>query len=309
MRKSALILTCACGSLLGLANVGLAQIGYGVNSAGTLFKFDVNDPSNVTSIGPVGFVPEGIDFRPSTSTLYGINVDAGIAQLYTIDINTGAATAVGAGFASSVANSYSLSGRLGFDFNPTTLQGDNSMRIRVVSTTGTNLRLNSSTGQIAAVDSDLHIGTNSPFVDAAAYTNNFANSGGTTQLFVMDARNDKLYLQSPPNAGDLNEIGAFGVTVDANPGIHFDIYTDGSGTNHPYAVLMRPDAPINGPLGAYLLYQVNLATGQITQGALVGPAATPFDFEGGFAMIPEPMTGAFLLLGLPVLARRRRRQA
>lgn len=288
-----------------------AQLAYGVNGAGNLFRFSVDDPANVTVLGPVGFVPEGIDFRPSSNTLYAIDVGPNTSQLYTLNIATGAPTPVGAGFTSTGivdGISYSLVGEqtFGFDFNPKTLQGDTSMRIRLVATNGANLRLNSLTGQIAAVDGTLAIGTSSPFVDGAAYINNIASAGGVTSLFDMDSRNDSLYLQDPPNAGALTLVGPFGVTIDASRGIGFDIYTQpgdadpGIGGDEGYAVLKRPDAPPIGPTGAYMLYDVDLATGQITNGSLVGPVATPFDFDGGFALlpipVPEPSSLALLLV-------------
>lgn len=311
----------ACGvflplALLAVASLGSstahAQLAYGVNAAGNLFRFNVDDPANVTVLGPVGFVPEGIDFRPSSSTLYAIDIGQNTSQLYTLNIANGAATPVGAGFTSSgVVNdiSYDLIGNqtFGFDFNPTTLQGDTSMRIRLVSTSGVNLRLNSLTGQITAVDSTLAIGASSAFVDAAAYINNFATAGGVTSLFDMDSRNDSLYLQNPPNAGTLTLVGAFGATIDASRGIGFDILTQpgdldpGIGGDDGYAVLKRPDSPPDGPTGAYLLYDVNLATGQITNGALVGPAATPYDFDGGFALLPIPEPGTLALAAMGML--------
>src|SRR5687768_7433487 len=83
-----------------------AQVGYGVNGGGQLFKFFVNGvaPAPVTNIGaPLSFVPEGIDFRPSSQTLFAIDVGPNTTQLYTIDIDTGIPTAVGAGFNSTGA--------------------------------------------------------------------------------------------------------------------------------------------------------------------------------------------------------------
>lgn len=290
-----------------------AQIAYGVNSDGLLFRFDVATPSVVSEIGFLPFVPEGIDFRPSTATLYAIDIGPNTTQLYTVDLATAAPTAVGAGFSSSGVNpgAYDLTGNqtFGFDFNPTTLQADNSMRIRLVSSSGENLRLNSSTGQIAAVDGDLIIPPEaSPFVDAAAYTNNVASMGGTTALYDLDSRNDDLFLQNPPNAGTLVTVGPFGVTIDAQPNMGFDILTL-NGADIPLAVFTRPDAPTGGvaPLGSYLLYDVNLATGATTNGRLVGPADNPYDFSGGFALvaIPEPQTAALAALGVLGAFRRR----
>lgn len=292
-------------------------LAYGVNEAGSLFSFNTAAPSIVTTIGPVGFLPEGIDFRPGTNALYAIDVGPNTTQVYTLNVNTGAATPVGASFPSTGVD-YNLLGNssFGFDFNPTTLQADDSMRIRLVSTNGANIRLNSSTGQIAAVDTNLAFATgSSPFIDGAAYINNLPTAGGATALYDMDSRNDQLLIQDPPNAGTVTAVGAFGLSIDALSGIGFDIFTPLGATDPTndddvaYAVFRRPDAPLGGPLGSYLLYSVNLDTGATTGGALVGPAATPFDFEGGFALaplgVPEPTSLAALALTGAILRRRR----
>jgi hypothetical protein len=294
-----------------LASTAHAQLGFGVNSAGTLFRFDVDSPSVVTELGSVGFVPEGIDFRPGTGTLYAIDIGPNTTQLYTINVNNGLATAVGAGFASSGAN-YDLRGNqnFGFDFNPKTLQADNSMRIRLVSSGRQNLRLNSSTGLIAGVDTNLSFANgNSPFVEAAAYINNLPQQGGTTALYDLDQRNNALLLQSPPNAGTVSTVGPFGVTISETlRNMSFDIFTPlgdadlTTGGDFGFAVIQRPEVPINGPLGAYLLYDVNLNTGAITNGALVGPANAPYDFDGGFAVAPIPEPGSVVFCGVAAMA-------
>jgi len=292
-------------------NVLAGPIGYGVNASNQLFRFDLANPSApVVVLGNVGFLPEGIDFRPGTSDLYAIDVGPNTTQLYTLNTTTGAATAVGSGFNSTGAG-YDLTGNqvFGFDFNPKTLQVDNSMRIRLVTSSGGNLRLNSSTGQIAAVDTGLLISPsgNSPFITAAAYTNNIPATSGVTELYVMDARNDSLFLQNPPNNGTLNLIGSFGATIDALGTMNFDILTAQNdadttiGGDTGYAVVQR--TATSG--GAYMVYNVNLATGAITGGALVGGGAGA-DFSGGFAVIvPEPGTIA-LLAPLALIALRRR---
>jgi hypothetical protein len=309
------ILARAFSIVILLAGVCHGQTGYGVDGNGALFSFEITAPGSIpiTSIGNVGFVPEGIDFRPGTNTLYAIDIGATTTQLYTINIANGAATPVGAGFNTvDVAAGYNLGGsqRFGFDFNPSTLQPDNSMRIRLVGQNGDNLRLHSATGAIAVVDVDLLIPpSSSPFVDGAAYLNNVPNQATiATTLYDMDSRSDSLFTQNPPNNGTLNLVGIFGAGINADEGIGFDIYTLPSDADpstvgdSAYAVLMRD--------GPYMLYQVNLATGAITNGKLVGPVGSPSDFTGGFAIapgIPEPASAVLLALGAAACLQLRRR--
>jgi hypothetical protein len=301
-----------------LAPASWAQFGYGVNGTGGLFRFDLASPNNaVSSIGNLGFVPEGIDFRPGTGTLYAIDIGAVNSQLYTVNTSSGMATPIGAGFPSTgsvggTAYDLTTSQTFGFDFNPRTLQADGSIRIRLVGNAGANLRLHSDTGQIAAVDGslsyaagDANSGTASS-VDAVAYINSNASTiGGATTLYDLDYGTDDLSIQNPPNNGVLNTVGSLGVTVNALANAHFDILTQSADADATivgdtgYATLLRPDAPVGDP-GKWLVYQVDLASGQIGNGALVGiaggnPAA---DFTGGFAaLIPEPCSIQLLTLG------------
>ena len=303
----------ACAAVFALAAAAQAQTGYGVNSAGTLFRFDVNNAGTVDIVGTLSFVPEGIDFRPGTATLYALDVGAVTTQLYTVNVVTGVAAPVGSGFPSQVtgqpSGNYSLLGAtIGFDFNPRTLQADGSVRIRVVASNGTNLRLNSNTGTVAAVDTPLDYpaadpnAAATPMVDAAAYINSARSTdaaAGTTTLYVMDFGTDDLSTQNPPNAGQLNTVGPFGASVNADSGIGFDIVTDpasvddGIGGDRAYAVLRRPDAP-TGNEGAYLLYDVNLSTGQITGGRLVGGGEA--NFAGGFAVLGDLVSAGGLII-------------
>ncbi len=281
------------------------QTAYGVTANGTLFRFRTEIPATVTTIGNLGIIPEAIDFRPGSSILYAIDVGPTTTQLYTINVNTAAITPVGDGFPSSAGEPvpYSLSEAfIGFDFNPTTLQADNSMRIRVVATGGTNLRLNSSTGEISDIDTPVNYPDSKmvPGIDAVAYINNAVPTmGGTTTLYDMDFFQDDLVTQIPPNSGTLNTVGPFGVDINAIAGIGFDIFslTDSDATNDDdlgFAVFRRPneggdarnvgdDREGGGGDGPYLLYDVNLDTGATTNGRLVGGG---LDFLGGFAVLP-----------------------
>lgn len=179
----------------------------------------------------------GIDFRLTNGQLYALGSSS---RLYAVNLSSGAATQVGTGtFATALAGT-----DFGFDFNPTV------DRIRVVSNTGQNLRLNPNDGTIAATDGVLNPAA--PMVSAAAYTNNFAGAT-TTTLYVMDHGTDKLYIQNPPNNGTLVEVGSLGVNIGSTNG--FDIGSR-SGT-------------------AYLVNGTNMYTVNLSNGVLSAPITFP----------------------------------
>lgn len=159
------------------------------------------------------------------------------SRIYTINLGTGAATQVGVQLPTLL-----LGTQFGFDFNPTV------DRIRVVSNTGQNLRLNPNDGTISAVDGMINPGT--PSLGAAAYTNNFAGAT-STMLFVIDTNTDKVYLQDPPNNGTLVERGALGINIDGADG--FDI---GSMSQKAYLV-----ATVGTSTN---IYTINTTTGAAT---------------------------------------------
>lgn len=297
--------------------------GFGVTGNGVLFRFDTATPNAVTTIGNLGIVPEAIDFRPlsaaqiasgDTPTLYAIDVGPTTTQLYTVNTQTAAVTPVGSGFPSFFVNgaSYDLRNQgIGFDFNPTTLQGDGSIRIRVTASGGSNMRLNSNTGGIAAIDTPLQYAagdpnTGAPSVDGSAYINSnvaVPAGGGTTTLYGIDFRTDDLVTQVPPNAGTLNTVNAAGLGVDADSGIGFDVFTDPGSTDstiggdRAFAVMRTAGSQL------YQLYDINLATGAATNPRAVGGG---LDFGGGFAVVPEPAAAALLMIPVAALLRRRR---
>ena len=195
--------------LIGLA-IPTDPVAYSTDNASNLLIFNLTSVPN-TPVSKVitglqaGETILGIDMRPATGQLYALG---STSRLYAINMANGAAAQVGAGpFTTPLAGT-----SFGFDFNPTV------DRIRVVSNTGQNLRLDPNTGSIASVDGNLNPGT--PAVSAAAYTNNFAGAT-TTTLYVIDHATDKLYMQVPPNNGTLVEVGALGINVTADNG--FDI--------------------------------------------------------------------------------------
>lgn len=233
-------------------------VAYAVSTAGMLQIFNptaTTTPVNKSITGlAAGETILGIDFRPVNGQLYGIAATmAGAAKLYTFNLSTGAAAGVGAGFmiASGVTS-------VGFDFNPVV------DRIRFVTNTGQNLRLNPNDGTIAATDGNLNPGT--PNITGAAYTNNFAGTT-TTSLFVLN--DTALYNQTPPNNGTLVRIGNLGVTNAIQNG--FDI---GGASNNAFAIFTVG--------GTSKIYGINLTNGAATAGVDYPNAVTAMAVGLGF---------------------------
>ncbi|WP_223606554.1 DUF4394 domain-containing protein [Chryseobacterium sp. OSA05B] len=183
-------------------------VAYAIDNSNNLQIFNPNSPMPVSKTVAglqTGENILGIDFRPLNGQLYALGSSS---RIYTINLGTGAATAVGSSpFATLLAGT-----DFGFDFNPMV------DKIRVVSNTGQNLRLDPVTGGITAVDTAITPVT--AMIGAAAYTNNFAGATSTT-LFVIDHNTDKLYQQTPPNNGTLVETGSLGINITNANG--FDI--------------------------------------------------------------------------------------
>ncbi|RXK60441.1 DUF4394 domain-containing protein [Lacibacter luteus] len=212
---------------------------YAIGGTNNLMAFHLSTPGTTTSIAITGLQAgeniQAIDIRPVDGQLFALG---STSRLYTINTTTGAATLVGSGaFTPAIGGS-----AFGFDFNPTV------DRIRVISNSGQNLRLNPATGAVAATDANINPGA--PQISAAAYTNNYSGST-TTLLYNIDPSTDKLYKQDLPNSGTLTEIGALGIDVDGNNG--FDITGN---DNKAYALLTVGSTT--------KLYSINLATGAAT---------------------------------------------
>jgi len=192
----------------------------------------------------------GIDFRPADAKLYALG-SAG--NVYTIEPSTGVATlkvALKAAngdddpFAALAGSDFAV------DFNPA------ADRLRVVSNSGQNLRINVDTGD-ATTDGVISLAGGSPHVTAAGYTNAFFGTTAT-QLFDIDAASGLLHLQDPPNNGTLAAGLALGVTGAQINGFDID-----ARNNAGYAALTVA--------GTTNLYRVTIATGAATAiGAIAG---------------------------------------
>jgi len=212
-----------------------------LTSTGSLQAFNANNlsspqnPKNITGL-QTGEMILGIDYRPATGQLYGLG---STSRIYVIDMN-GVATAVG-----TAAFSPALSGNVaGFDFNPTV------DRIRVVTTSGQNLRLNPETGAVQVTDGSIN-GVTGAMISSVAYTNSMAGATSTV-LFDVDASANKLYKQDPPNDGKLVEVGNLGLSTPGTDS-SFDISASGIAI-----------ASVNSGTSS-VLYQVNLENGSTTK--------------------------------------------
>ena len=279
------MLRCLVGACVALlicvAPPARAQLAYGVDGSNNLVSFSLATPGTVSPTPITGLVAGdtivGIDFRPATGGLYALGSGS---RLYTINTATGAATQVGS------AGAFTLSGTaFGFDVNPVV------DRIRVVSDTGQNFRLNPNNGAVAGIDVPLNPGT--PSVVGSAYTSNFPGATSTT-LYALDSGTDTLLIQNPPNNGTLTPVGPTGVDFGTAAG--FDILTVG-GVNTAYATLV-----VGGTPG---LYTIDLGTGAAALVGTIGSGAQLEAFAiskaaaappGGGSATPVPALTLPLLL-------------
>ena len=240
-----------------LADPRLEGIIFAVTFTNKLLSFNSGSPGTILSMQTMtglqsGESVVGIDFRPATGQLYAVGSSS---RVYVINPVSGVATVVG-----GPAFTPALSGTAyGIDFNPV------PDRIRVVSEADQNLRLNPTTGAVAATDTNLAFDPGdpnaaaNPNVVSVAYANNFAGTP-TTTLYGIDSNLDILVRQgSPggtptsPNTGQLFTIGALGVNTGNLVG--FDI---ASGTGAAFASMTASGATTSQ------LYTINLTSGAAT---------------------------------------------
>lgn len=253
--------------LLAFSTQGSAQVVYAL-AGNNLISMNLASPSSLVTVGTVtgiaaGQTIEGIDFRPNTGQLYaiGYNQTTGEARLYTINVSSAVASAIGVGPINLQPNM----GEVNFDFNPTV------DRIRVTGSNTANYRLHPVTGAIAATDGNLAYALADvnaaaiPFIAAAAYTNSYIGATATT-LFNYDAALNVLTNQNPPNNGTCNTIGTAGITVALpNPMVDMDIFFDAA-TQTNTAVMVAA----TGVLQETNVYAISLATGAATALSPIG---------------------------------------
>lgn len=228
-----------------------------VDAGHVLHQVDARRPSTPTAPAVTitglafGEVVVGLDTRPATGEVFLLG---SASRLYTLDLATGVATAVGAPGAFLL-----LGTSFGFAFDPT------SDRIRVTSDLEQNLLLHPD-GSLVSVDAplayavgDLNFAAD-PTIVASAHTGHAGAS--TTTLYELDAALGVLVTRSPPAAGTLTTVGAIGVALAPGASVGFDLDPD-SGRAYVAGTVV-------GDL-ATRLFVVRLATGQlVTVGNLPG---------------------------------------
>ncbi|MDQ3627208.1 MAG: DUF4394 domain-containing protein, partial [Verrucomicrobiota bacterium] len=139
----------AAASLLAAATGSIyAEPAVAITATNRLLNFDTASPGNITINVPItglqgGDYVVGIDFRPADGDLYDVANSGGI---YRINVASGAASLVSTLTADPADSSSPFTGlsgtSFGVDFNPVV------DRLRVVSDTEQNLRINVNTGAV-----------------------------------------------------------------------------------------------------------------------------------------------------------------
>jgi hypothetical protein len=161
---------------------------------------------------PAGVTLTGIDFRPRTGDLYGIGSDS---MVYRVNPQTAIAVSESS-TTPPTPFAPALRGRFfGVDFNPMV------DRIRVTSDANQNIRLHPDDANVVGADADMNPGD--PTVVGSAYTGSSFSAGlaSSTVLYALDALDDAIYVQSPPNNGTLAMPQQLDINVRGDSG--FDI--------------------------------------------------------------------------------------
>jgi hypothetical protein len=247
-----------------------AELMYATNGS-TIVRFDTLSLGTTTTVAfsglQVGETIVGFDIRPANGLLYGVGSSN---RLYIINPTTGATTQVG------TAGMFSLNGTaFGTDFNPLV------DRIRQVSNTEQNIRLNPNDGTLTATDTALNPAGN---VVAVAYSNNFVGAGSTT-LYAIDSASGTLGIITNPNGGGpITTVGSLGLGTNLNENIGFDI----SGVSGIGFASITTG-------GISRLYSINLTTGAATLMGAIGSGTTPYLGLTAATAVPEPST--YMLFG------------
>lgn len=200
----------------------------------------------------------GIDRRPRDGMLYAIARAPQATVLYAVDATTGQATRVADLVTTAGAPVVLYGAEFGVDFNPA------ADAIRIVSDGGQNLRVLPTARTVenvarpagtTFVDGTLNEGgLPATGITAAAYTASDDDPATGTKLFVLDADDDRLLVQDPPNAGTL--VMPVAVKAEVHRVGGFDILTLGD-ADFAYATLTRDGS------GRTRLVKIDVGSGHV----------------------------------------------
>jgi hypothetical protein len=223
---------------------------YASDDQGQLLSFSEDNPRRLDSLRRISGLPpgvslNGIDFRPATGDLYGVGSDS---VVYRVNPFTAIAVPEGPAFTPGLRGRF-----FGWDFNP---QVD---RIRLTSDANQNQRLHPDDANVVGTDTDLN--PNDPTVVGSAYTNASFSAAKptTTVLYALDALDDTIYTQAPPNDGTLSQPKQLAINVRGESG--FDI----AGKNNVGYVATASDRRPGAEL-----YRVDVLTGDSVRLGQVG---------------------------------------
>lgn len=287
--------------VLALAAVSAnAELIWGITVPGAngsnLISFDSANPGGFTTGATLTGVLaahtiRAIDFRPSDGQLYAVSSTGATAQLYTVDLATGALTTVGSTFTLTG----NTSARISLDFNPVV------DLLRVVTGTGQNARVDPGTGSLVSMDTSL---SSSLLISGIAYSDNNVGASSTT-LYGYDFVTDNvgtiggLNGVPSPNGGTFNVVGNSGI-VTGDAGLGFDI-SGATGTAYVTVDDFNGSPGVNAEF-----FTLNLGTGGLTQ---VGAddIFPVLDISVAPVPVPEPATMFALGIGALALIRRKRK--
>ena len=244
---------------------------YAVDQYNNLIKFYSDAPGTIITAHAISGIQLGEEIRGIDyyrGTMYGLG---SFSRLYSIDLNTAAATPVGAAF-SPLLNGTTF----GFDNGPAGLQ--------VVSALAQNLFIDRTTGLVTVgptlfyVAGDPHFGA-TPRVDALTYDE------ASGKWYAGDTLQNSLALFNPTTGG-LTTIGLNGIDTSKFNGLDFSW---ASGIMYLGSAAASSDPHAN-------LYTVDPTTGAVS---LVGQ----IDYPGAdtliraLTVIPEPSSVTLLALG------------
>jgi hypothetical protein len=287
-----LMLGAAAAALFAGATAAHAERLYGLTFDNRIVTFDSANPEaiqttrSISGLAP-GVLLVGLDVRPANGLLYTLSSTGTVYELML----------TGGGYVATAKSNLSTApsgSAYGFDFNPV------PDRLRLISDTGQNLRINVDTGA-AIVDGMISSSTGPAMITGAAYTNSVAGASSTI-LYALDAAADSLLRSTNPNAGTYvgtnlmgEAFGPLGFGFTTANAVGFDI------SGKTGAAFANIDS---------LLWSIDLVTGQGSSLGIVGAGPLRSIATGVTGGVPEPATWALFIAGFGLVgATLRQRRA